>query len=183
MPEGKQQHGALAWGEDAALRHSALMGKCGSKVAVTAVDVPLTDDEADDEADGKAMRELGRHSPEELAAVRSIFAEADASNTGWLTQAELAAAVRATLKRGGAQFSREQAEVDPDGSELAALFDEMGGAASGGRISFREFAEWWTRGGDDVDSKFMKWWFKDAVSRSFKMRKKTGREDAVCARD
>ena len=61
--------------------------------------------------------------------------------------------------------------------------DEMGAAAPGGRISFREFAEWWARGGDDVDSKFMKWWFKDAVSRSFKMRKKAGHVVADCAHD
>ena len=115
------------------------MGSCGSKVAVTAVDTPLTDDQA--------MRDLG-HSAEELAVARAIFAEADTSNTGWLTQAELAAAVQATLKHADDQVSREQAEVDPDGSELAALFDEMGGAAPGGRISFREFAEWWARGGD-----------------------------------
>ena len=40
-----------------------------------------------------------------------------------------------------------------------------------GKISFAEFVRWWAHGDGDMDSKFMKWWFKDAVRRSFKLKK------------
>jgi len=104
---------------------------------------------------------------EELAVVRRIFDLADASRTGFLSRAELGDAAQRCLSPAE---QKERKQVDPDGSELAALFAEMD-ADRDGRIAFSEFARWWSAGDGDIDSQFVRWWFKDSVRRSFKISK------------
>ena len=111
--------------------------------------------------------------------VRGIFKQADSESTGWLDRGELASAVEASLSESERQ---EHKNIDPDGSEIAALFEEMD-ADKDGRISFSEFARWWAHGDGDMDSKFMKWWFKDAVRRSFKLKKKDLKGEVAAAKE
>ena len=104
---------------------------------------------------------------EDLAVVRRIFELADTTRSGFLSRAELGDAVQRCLSPAE---QKERKQVDPDGSELAALFAEMD-ADRDGRVAFSEFARWWSAGGGDIDSQFVRWWFKDSVRRSFKISK------------
>ena len=126
--------------------------------------------------DSALLAEIGC-SFEELCAVRAIFDSADTSRSGWLSKSELADAARRSLS---AAQQKEGAAVDPDGSELAALFDEID-AKRDGRVDFVEFARWWGRGEGDVDTQFMRWFFKDLVRRSFKISKSVKVDKATLA--
>jgi len=88
---------------------------------------------------------------EELTTIKACFGRYNVDNDNSISSNELRAAIH--------DMEDPNDPVDPHGTEFATLFKNIDQNGND-EIELGEFCRWWVSGSDDMDSNFMKWWFK-----------------------
>lgn len=92
-------------------------------------------------------------SEEELETIKACFNRYNVDNDNSISSNELRAAIH------DMESSNDEHHVDPQGTEFARLFKSIDQNGND-EIELGEFCRWWVSGSDDMDSNFIKWWFK-----------------------
>jgi len=93
-------------------------------------------------------------SDEQLDSIKSCFNRYNIDNDNSISSNELRAAIHDMEDE-----EDHESHMDPTGVEFQKMFQEIDQNGND-EIELGEFCKWWVSGADDMDSNFMKWWFK-----------------------